>query len=135
ERYESERRDNYNDVPRTTYGGRPFKIQVLLAAMKLTNDTQPQWMLGPANSRPQSVAIFFLATIFGQIVFPPFGARLLLAGSPSVQTMARSLGRSGPRWPLEYAPLNMLVMLGSMLSSAVDSAVWGFLRGDGEADG
>jgi hypothetical protein len=113
-----------------------LKIRIFIKTMGLTNDTQPQWMLGPANSRPQSVAIFFLATIFGQIVFPTFGLRLLLDSSPSVQGIAQSLGLSGPLSLQQYAAINMLVMLRSMFSPQADSDMWAFLSDNGGgADG
>jgi hypothetical protein len=124
-----------NDPTPTVDEGLHLKIRIFIKTMGLTNDTQTQWMLGPANSRPQSVAIFFLSTIFGQIVFPTFGIRLLLDSSPSVQRIAQSLGLSSPLSLQQYAAINMLVTLRSMFSPQADSDMWAFLSGNGGADG
>ena len=124
-----------NSTPATNAERMPFKVGLFVKTMQLTNDTQPQWMLGPANSRPQSVAIFFLATIFGQMVFPTFGIRLLLDSSPSVQRLAETLGLSNPRSLQQYAAINMFVTLRSVLNSQADSAMWAFLSGDTLSDG
>lgn len=123
-----------SDTTPTAHEATYLKIRIFIKTMGLTNDTQPQWMLGPANSRPQSVAIFFLATIFGQIVFPTFGMRLLLDTSPSVQRIAQTLGFSDPLSLQQYAAVNMMVMLRSMSGQQADSDMWGFLRDDGAAD-
>ncbi len=127
--------DSGNSAPVTDAERMPFKVSLFVKTVQLTNDTQPQWMLGPANSRPQSVAIFFLATIFGQMVFPTFSVRLLLDSSPSVQRLAETLGLSNPRSLQQYAAINMLVTLRSVLNSQADSVTWAFLSGDGLPDG
>lgn len=52
-----------------SHTGERNKIPYLEQIMTITNSTKPQWMLGPENQRPQSVAIYFLATMFGQFIF------------------------------------------------------------------
>ncbi|KAK0725287.1 hypothetical protein B0H67DRAFT_550890 [Lasiosphaeris hirsuta] len=100
--------------------------------MDLTNNTQPIWVLGPSDWRPQSLAIFFLSTLLGQMVFPMLSTRVFLHHSPAARALARGMGMAEPKSLGEYAALNMIVTLQSLFMPGLADRVMGQIDVDGE---
>jgi hypothetical protein len=98
------------------------KLPYLHKIMKITNRTKPQWMLGPESQRPQSVAIYFLSTVFGQFIFNILNLRRLQR-SP---VFRQSFGTINPVTPQELQATQLRLTMLSMkqpdwVERAIDS--------------
>ncbi|KAF8850417.1 hypothetical protein BDZ45DRAFT_731600 [Acephala macrosclerotiorum] len=98
---------NSSEVLHTGNGN---KLPYLHKIMKITNSTKPQWVLGPESQRPQSVAIYFLSTVFGQFIFNILNLRRLQRSPIFRQTF----GNINPVTPQELQATQLRLTMLSM---------------------